>query len=32
MYELPHELPDDLRGMILENEEILGKSQIWVQA
>ena len=32
MYELPHELPDDLRRMILENEEILGKSQIWVQA
>ena len=32
MYELLHELPDDLRRMILENEEILGKSQIWVQA
>ena len=25
--ELPHELPDDLRLRILENKEMLGKSQ-----
>ena len=25
MYELPHELPDDLRFSILGNSEILGK-------
>ena len=31
VYELPHELPNDLRLRILRNKEILGKSQIWVE-
>ena len=31
VYELPHELPNDLRLRILGNKEILGKSQIWVE-
>ena len=31
VYELPHELQGDLRLRILENKEILGKSQIWVE-
>ena len=31
VYELPHELPNDLRFKILRNTEILGKSQIWVK-
>ena len=30
VYELPHELPNDLRLRILGNEEILGKSGICV--
>ena len=29
VYELPQELPNDLRLGILGNKEILGKSQIW---
>ena len=29
VYELPHELPNNLRLMILGNKEILGKPQIW---
>ena len=29
VYELPHELPNDLRLRILGNKEILGKSQTW---
>ena len=32
VYELPDELPNNLRFRILENKEILGKSQIWVEA
>ena len=28
---LPHELPNDLRLRILGNEEIIGKSKIWVR-
>ena len=31
VYELPHELPNELRHRILGNKEILGKCQIWVQ-
>ena len=31
LYELPHELPNDLRLRILGNKEILVKSQIWVE-
>ena len=31
VYELPHELSNDLTLRILGNEEILGKSQIWVE-
>ena len=31
VYELPHELPNDLRLRILGNKEILGKSQICVE-
>ena len=31
VYELPHELPNDLRLRILGNKEILGKSRIWVE-
>ena len=31
LYELPHELLNDLRLMILGNKEILGKSQILVE-
>ena len=31
VYELPHELPNNLRLRILRNTEILGKSQIWVK-
>ena len=30
VYELPHELPNKLRRRILGEQEILGKSQIWV--
>ena len=31
VYELPHELPNDLKHRILENQKILEKSQIWVE-
>ena len=31
VYGLPHKLPNDLRLRILENKEMLGKSQIWVE-
>ena len=31
VYELPHELPNDLRLGILGKKEILEKSQIWVE-
>ena len=31
LYELPNELPNNVRLRILENKEILGKSQIWVE-
>ena len=31
VYELPHELPNDVRFRILGNKEILVKSQIWVE-
>ena len=31
VYELPHELPNDLRLRILGNKVILGKSQYWVE-
>ena len=31
VYELPHELPNDLRLGILGNKEMLGKAQIWVE-
>ena len=31
VYELPHKLPNDLRLRILGNQEILGKSHIWVE-
>ena len=31
IYELPHELPNDLRLRILGNEEILGKSQNFIE-
>ena len=31
VYELPHELPNDLRLRVLVNKKILGKSQIWVE-
>ena len=31
VYELPHELLSDLRLTILGNQEILGKSEIWVE-
>ena len=30
-FELPHELPNNLKLRILENQEILQKSQIWVE-
>ena len=30
-YELPHELPNDLRLRVLENYKILGKYQLWVE-
>ena len=30
VYELPHELPNEGRLRILENQEILEKSQVWV--
>ena len=30
VYELSHELPNDLRVRILGNKKILGKSQLWV--
>ena len=30
VYELPHELPSDLRLTILGNKEILRKCKIWV--
>ena len=32
VYELPHKFPNNLRLRILGNKEILGKSQIWVEA
>ena len=32
VYDLPHELPKELRLRILGNKEMLGKSQIWVQS
>ena len=32
VYELPHELPNDVRLTILGNKEILEKSQIWVES
>ena len=31
VYELPHELPNNLRLRTLGNKEILGKFQIWVE-
>ena len=31
VYELPHQLPNDLRLRILRNNKILGKSKIWVE-
>ena len=31
IYELPHELPNDLRLRVLGNKEISGKSQIWME-
>ena len=31
MYELPHEFPNDLRLRILENKEILRRSQILIE-
>ena len=31
VYELPHELPNDLRLRVLGNKEILGESQISVE-
>ena len=31
VYDLPHQLPNDVRLRILGNKEILGKSQIWVE-
>ena len=31
IYELPQELPNNLRLRILGNKKILGKSQIWVE-
>ena len=31
VYELPRELPNDLRLRILRNKEISGKSQIWMK-
>ena len=31
VYELPHELSNNLRLGILGNKEILGRSQIWVE-
>ena len=31
VYELPHQLPNDLRFRILGKKKILGKSQIWVE-
>ena len=31
LYELSHDLPNDVRLEILGNKEILGKSQIWVE-
>ena len=31
VYELPHELPNEVRLRILGNKEILGISQIWVK-
>ena len=31
VYELPHELPNDLRLRILGNKKMLVKSQIWVE-
>ena len=30
VYELPHEFPNDLKFRILGNNEILGKSEIWI--
>ena len=30
VYDLPHELPKDLRLRILGNKDIIGKSKIWV--
>ena len=31
VYELPREMPNDLRLRILRNKEISGKSQIWME-
>ena len=31
VYELPHELPNDLRFRVLRNKEILGKFKIWME-
>ena len=31
IYELPHELPNNLRLKISGNKEILGKCEIWVE-
>ena len=31
VYELPQELPNDLRVRVLGNQEILEKSQNWVE-
>ena len=31
IYELPNDLPNDLRFRILGNKEFLGKCQIWVK-
>ena len=31
VYELPYELPNDLKLRIIENKEILEKQQIWVE-
>ena len=31
VYELPHQLPNDLRFKILGKKKILGKPQIWVE-
>ena len=30
VYKLPHELPNDLKLMIIRNQKLLEKSEIWV--